>query len=461
MLAGETTPPPSPPPPPMPGVAIRALATASGCSCFDVATGLAAVLGAIAGPVAGPKSVVGDRIDPAFHLVAAADHCGAWQRLEELLFQPVAACQKKLRALSRLTSVARLDHLQFGRVGGHTDEIVELTKPCLLNEPGVPTLPDYDERHVAALRTPTFYLRAPDEATWAKAQSEIMDAEALVWTDGSIFHPQRAPRLARGSTVPAGELLAATRGCDRYIERDKQLGPGRLDPVKANLFVSTSRDLVTAALSSEDPDVRRLLQTCVFVLPSRDPSPINLKPEYMRAGYEAFYGAVNTVLGLRRNGGGLRLAFKAELSEQIEQSATGTRHWCSTLPPRLQPHFAQITSLPYRLAWACLATLYPGENDHWVAPFVRATVRHVLNKQKEFLEEQMLAAEVATAQRAREVMLRKLARGPCLWRELLRRYSIQRRELHQPVLDALMNEGAVRQRDDGCLELTGVSMIKA
>lgn len=233
-----------------------------------------------------------------------------------------------------------------------------------------------------------------------------------------------------------------------------------MDPLKAHLFISTSHEALAAALAAEDPDLQRLLQSCVFALPSRDPYPFTLKPDHLRAGYEAFTGAVNKVLGIRRNGSGHRVVFKAGLSEQIAQIAASTRNWCAGQPPRLQPYFAHAGSLPYRLAWAFLTALCPGESDGWVVPFVGATAVHVLRTRRKFLEAQMLAVEATRERQAREVMLQKLARGPCLWRELVRRYSIQRRELHQPVLDALMNEGAVRQRDDGCLELTGVSTIK-
>ena len=402
--------------------------------------------------------MIGDVVDPAVHLLAAANHSAAWQRLEELLFQPVAACQKKLRDLSRLTTTARLDHLQFGRLADHTDAIIELTKPEMYHDPGIASPPIYPERHVGAFRTPTFFLRAPDEVAWARAQSEILDACALVWDSGMVLGPVRDGGAFDGMAGLAKELIAAATGCDRFVERGKQAGPGTLDAIKVNLFVSTGRDVITDALVNGTPDVQRLLQNCVFTLPTSEPCPINLKPEFVRAGYEGYVSAVEKVLGTRRNGGGLRLAFKAELSEQIEQSAASTRNWCGVLPPKLQPFFARMGSLPHRLAWACLASLCPGESDRWVAPFVRATVRHVLTMQKEFLEEQMLAAEVAKEQRAREIMLHKLAAsGPCLVRELMRRYANQRRALHQPVLDALINEGQIRRREDGRLELATVA----
>ena len=212
----------------MPGVAISALAVATGVHRFDIALGLAAVLGAIAGPDAGPKSALGDLIDPAFHLVAAADHSASWHRLEDLLFEPVAACQRRLREISRLTSAARLDHHQFSRFADHTDEIIEFTKPQIYGDPGIPTPPVYPGQHVAAFRTPTFYLRAPDETTWAKAQPEILHSQALVRVDGSILAPARVNRSTTGSAPRTNELVAAATGCDRFVERGKQDGPGTI-----------------------------------------------------------------------------------------------------------------------------------------------------------------------------------------------------------------------------------------
>ena len=232
--------------------------------------------------------------------------------------------------------------------------------------------------------------------------------------------------------------------------------------VKANLFISASRDEIATALSSDDPGGRRLLQACIFALSPRDPYRFQLKPEYLRPGYTAYCAGVDKLLGLRRNGSSYSVDFKTDLSKRVEHSATMIRNWCVDLPPRLQPYFAHTSSLPHRVAWALLATLCPGEDDQWIAPFIQFFIDHVLTTQKDFLEAQMLAAEDAREQHARQVMLQKLASsGPCLLRVLLRRYSNQRRELHQPVLDSLVSEGLVRRREDGRLELAGPSTVKA
>ena len=52
-------------------------------------------------------------------------------------------------------------------------------------------------------------------------------------------------------------------------------------------------------------------------------------------------------------------------------------------------------------------------------------------------------------------MLRKLAQSePCRFRDLLRRYDIQRKSLHEPVLEHLIETNRVRRIQKGLLQLT-------
>jgi hypothetical protein len=89
-----------------------------------------------------------------------------------------------------------------------------------------------------------------------------------------------------------------------------------------------------------------------------------------------------------------------------------------------------------------------------VLPFTLAATRQLLERQKQFLEELVADADAAEHRRARAVMLQKLSAGPCMFRDLLRKYSVQRRDVHQPVLNELVSDGLIRLRGDGYLELS-------
>ena len=284
---------------------------------------------------------------------------------------------------------------------------------------------------------------------------ETMGASLFVTDDGSLFTDLLTKTAAKGPTpFPTRLVTAATTGSDQFIERDKQYGPGRIDTVTARLLVSAGREQIRDGLAADHPVLRHLLQNSVFVDPPREGPGVTLKGDGMRLGHEAYQQAVKAVLLARRNGAGYQITAKPEIAEALHKVSENIRIWCDRLPPKLQPFFAHSLRLPYALCWAFSATRALGETNQGLLPFItHATSRH-LRLQKEFLEKQMLAAEAAEQDRARQVMLQKLASiVPCPMRELMRRYPVQRRALHQPVLDALVSEGKVRLLGDGRLEL--------
>ena len=52
------------------------------------------------------------------------------------------------------------------------------------------------------------------------------------------------------------------------------------------------------------------------------------------------------------------------------------------------------------------------------------------------------------------VMLRKLEEKPRMLRDLMRSYAVQRREVHEPVLNGLIDDGLVRLTEAGLFELS-------
>lgn len=432
-----------------------ALAVASGVDCISVALGLAAVLGNIAGPDAGLTGIAGDLVHPGMNLVVAARDHAPWRRLEEMLLGPVDACQRTLRGISRAMIPEKLDRLESPRYAVRTTDIVEGSKAKVFPEEGRPQPYIHAESYLSALRTPTFFLRQPDERTWSKALPEAMGASLFLTDDGRLFTDLLAKLSTKGPTPFATRIVAAaTTGSDQFIERGRQDGPGRIDTLRAHLLITAGREQIRDALAADHSVLQSLLQNCVFVDPTREGPGKTLDKNGLRAGYEAYLHAVKAVVTARRNGAGYQIEAKPEILTYVDAVTDRIRTWCDDLPPRLRPYFSDSLSLPYRLCWAFSVTRTMGESNDWMLPFLWHVVQSKLWRQRRFLEKQMLAAEAAAQDRARQVMLQKLASiGPCVVRDLLRRYSNQRRILHQPVLDALVNEGKVRLRDDGRLEL--------
>lgn len=65
----------------------------------------------------------------------------------------------------------------------------------------------------------------------------------------------------------------------------------------------------------------------------------------------------------------------------------------------------------------------------------------------------MDASDKKDYERARIIMLRKLSEKPRMLRDLMRSYAIQRRDLHEPVLNSLVDDGLVCLRG-GLFELS-------
>ncbi len=436
-----------------PGFTIGALALASGTDFVDAAVGLATVLGGIAGPHGGIDGPAGDLIHPGLNLVVAGRDHAPWRRLEELLFAPVNACQKMMRDLSHAAGPDRLDHMEFSRVGDNTGDIAEKSKAGLFRQPGTSVGYVDSRRHLAVLRTPSFILNNPNGETFAKVMPEVMDAHAFVVYE-DLFAQLAAKPTAKDKHFLGLHLAAAVTGRDEFTERDKQIGPGRLDTIRANLLITTTREGISEAIAVDNRAIQTLLRHSMLLDPTTSGPAVTMDLQNVKWGYSAYYKTVKKVLDARRAGPGFQIGVKPEVSAALHAFTGELQGWCHHLPARLQPFFSNALSLPYRLHWAFIATLTPMETDEWVLPFTMAATRQILERQHQFLADIISDAETVEHRRTRVVMLWKLADKPLAMRDLLRRFRIQKLEVHEPVVSELVGEQLITRHPDGLLELT-------
>ena len=249
-------------------------------------------------------------------------------------------------------------------------------------------------------------------------------------------------------------LAAAIVGRDEFNARDKRGGPGSLDAFRAHLLVTTTRDEISEALTSANDAVQRIVRHSLLLEPSMTARAMPIVPQDIKWGYNAFYRAVKGVLDARRSGQGFQLVPKPEVLDGLHAFAGELQDWCREMPARLQPYFAKTLSLPHRLHWAFVATLAPREPDEWVLPFTLAATRQILERQRRLLDDILTDAETVEHRRARVTMLWKLADKPLSMRDLLRRYRVQKLEVHEPVASELIAENLVLRHPDGLLGLT-------
>ncbi len=436
---------------PTPGAAIRSLAYTAQIGDEEAALGVAAVLGGIAGPKAKLAGPAGESIRPGLNLLVAGADAPWWNRAQDLLLDPALAMQQACREMSSALDPERLDVLQYGRFEySNTDRIVEAVKgdSCLEQE--------YLRPHFSALRHPTFALHNPDPADFPKLVAEVLDNAALIiYPDGQLFAEVAHPRPAKKWASVAAQIAAMVSGTDHVYTPVGKQGPGRIATARGTLLMTCTRDQLCQALGSDDQALQQILQNSIML---DCPSPEGSKPlpvDYLREGYKMFYLGVQKVLETRRAGGGIGWDANAYANmELLHGFELEIQQWVAQLADRLKPFFRHALKLPYQLLWAfALVTGYRESHD-WVLPFAMHVTSETLKRQAALLTDLMEAAEKTDYEHARTVMLRKLNEKPRMFRDLLRSYSVQRRDIHEPVLQSLVDDGLVRLRNDGLLELS-------
>lgn len=349
--------------------------------------------------------------------------------------EPIEAEQRAMREFSAALSSTRLDKLAASRTrDDNTDTALSWNF-----SPGLPKSPA-DQRKNTAARQPTFLWRG-----WSpQTVGETLDQTPL------IFSPDGELVQTLGHTKNSlAELIATVSGVDYEVGPRSELGRTRL--LRAGLFASCREEHLAAVI--EDPRWQLLWPHCVILRPSTE-FRLQLMIPQLREGYAAYQTAVTQLIASRRTGGGREFEPGEQVHREIYAFTKELESFANDLPPWARPFFAHIFTLPYRLLWTCEVLLVPGESGAWCLPFTIEATRQVIRRQRDLLISWIDGAAQAEAQRAKITMLRKLADGPCLFRDLSRRYSNQKKTTHQPVLMELFNENLAHLRDDGRLEIT-------
>ena len=426
-----------------PGYTISALAAASGADYTETALGVAAILGGIAGPNAGLEGPLGELIHPGVNLVVAGSD-PSWSRLDELLVEPVSACQRALHGLCQDADSTRLDTRQKSMVHDQTHAAIKGSQEALAGSARVAFVSR--NRDIQALRQPYFQLRSPDRATLLRALPDALDSTLLVHYGDELFDHLVEKRPGK-EWMQLGELLASGV-TGRDIATPKQV-----QTMRGQLVITTTRCVLGKALAGGNPVIQNLLRHSVLLTPSTTSTPCNMSSNNLKVGYQRYYTAVKAVLQARRGGTGFRLALKPVVIQTFQELCRELQNWFQQLPAGVKPFFSEVLSLPFRLHWAFTATLHPLESDEWVLPFTLSTTWQALTRQRDLLQSMITDAEAEAQRQAGVTMLWKLADQPLTFRDLLRRYGLQRRDLHEPVLRELITQGFVCSHN-GLLEIS-------
>ena len=112
-----------------------------------------------------------------------------------------------------------------------------------------------------------------------------------------------------------------------------------------------------------------------------------------------------------------------------------------TVAPTHKPYGRGLANLPAALYFD-LRSLLPADETRDLVGLSCELAHRVMRGHLDLLEAWHHASDHAGLVERRDVMVRKLERlAPCPLRELVRTYPVQRRSLHEPVLESLVHDG--------------------
>jgi len=431
------------------GAVITGISMVSGASPEAVALACAAIIGGLAGPDAGLYGARGSLLArPGCNTLILGLNSAKWLAAEELLLDPVEASARVLRRLSQSVDSRRLDRAQSD-VTAQPQNTLQLTEMREKLE-GVVFNPEDEfikNRGIQLLRQPSFTLNSPSPETFTFAADEITDGTGLIlYPAGRLLSRFMDGKFDRTWVEHAGRLADALVGADHVFGKTGQIGTARVRSLSATLFATISGKQLRAAVGSGQASVQQLLEQCWLLDPFWD--ACHFKEAQLHAvetGCSSYWEVVQEVFAKRKEARGLSLKLTSENHQELLTGIQELQARLDTsIPAEYVPYIRHWRTLPAKILWALF--VLNGDYDDREAAVPTAlhlaewTVRNRVAVLRGVVEFERNRRDL----QAREAMLAKLADGPQTFRQLARRCSGgQRRELHEPVLRALIKAGAV------------------
>jgi len=435
------------------GIAVASLGAATGTSAELATLAAASLLGGIAGGDACVFGPADNPVSPRFNLLVVGREDPGWLRLQRLLLAPIESLQSSLREMSRAVKPDRLDAVdnkpnsrdRTAEIHAAVGHEFDNSQPFSLTQ---------DLRASTAIRLPSVLLKSPTPDVFNRGIAEILDQQVtLAFPAGRLFEELGRMIPSRQWLDLLGKIVNALEGHDDFFDRlHPNEGYGRLAALKATLMMTCSHGQAVQAMGASNPEIQRLMQQSLVVRPTfGKPHPISDR-EFLRGGYKLYTDAAADVLSSRRVGAGAQFKVNAADYELLMEY---TSYMQSVLPREGGlPKCDWVLDLPWKLAWALMSLegrRNPGDS---CIPYAIHVADRVLLEHAAFSREEGKKLKQQEEQSARHALLDKLARlGPCPLRKLVRTFRVQRKALYAPVLDGLISDGLVVQKEN-CYALT-------
>ena len=484
---------------------IKALSILSGVPEEEVAVQIAAVFTSIGGPHAGLMTLGDEFQSIGFNLLHLGGASGQQRRLTDLLFQPLRFLQEDLTEYSRLAPSKQLDGMAKAYVGGRRsdehlasdpgEEQMEVTtredvyflanlssQASSLSSPwrrvkdidmfmdkiGCKTLLPVDGIHRylpgypmlsqscvgrnegRCLYDPIVFLDNPGMEALRKPWKGVDRNSPLILDEaGRLWQEAVESKTAR--TTLAG-ILSARAFVDPSTSSKERYRSGRAQVVsivaeklgRQLLCASELESLLTATLLTRTTD-------------TRETRGDDLDSEQIAEGYKHYRLTLGGLTRLRRlDAAGLwwdRMNVQVAVEFHLRQREFVEK--LDAVDAAERPFTAKFANLPASLLWTLsqLTTEKEITSDQvsLAMSWADSAMRSHLMALREFKRN---AESERIERKAAEMLWKLLEVEPASFRDLMRKYPVQRRDVHEPVLNHLVESGKVLRLDDNRLRLT-------
>jgi len=436
-------------------------AIASACGLVPELTGLvmSTILGGIAKPDNGNVPAILRGTSPGMNLLlVGADQDPRLQWLLSMLLAPLAVRQDRLRDAASVCRRPRLDQhehgvKEHGNLDDPTTEILDRFKTGPFSDTTGLSMNYGRKRELDAVNHPSVFLSNPMPDTITPALDEAMNGQLLVVDgDGAVLSAITAPTRKRSDSAALLSALLNQQGSDGIMcNLDPRRGPGSLQTRRLNLLSLISRDSLLHLAGTGDKAVKSTLGRFLVVdLSALPPADHGCSSEDLTAALDRWNLILDSVLSVRiahQRGG---LSPDVKISDHLMHVMADHHANLHAVGKQSPLALGALWALPLQL-YTSLGNTSRGGNGGavQVLPGLDHLCEWAVKQHVSTLSRLRDQASERELTRRREAILRAIGRhGPCTSRILLRSFTVQRKELYEPLVAELVAEGHVIMVDD-------------
>lgn len=412
------------------------------------------------------KNIVGSiPIGPNL-LIVGADRTPRLRRLLSMLLQPLTMRQDILRESVASCRKERLGQLQSGpTIGGdfgdQTQQILDRIKEGPFSDDSLGLgMGWHMNRELVAVNRPSIFLSNPTPDTVLAGLEEAIDGQLLVTDDqGDLFQLLAAPSRANRTEIDRIKALLGQHGADDTFEKsDLRRGPGTLENRRLSMISLVSREQLISLIRQKNDGLSCLLRRFLIVdaeALQADPVPLPTSKN-LSAALNRWERAIASTYHSRLFGKSAGPVPPEDISDHLLHVMTDYQNVLDGMENECRFPLGHLWAIPLQLYSALAVVSRTGTNGQaLVLPMLDGLSQRIAKGHLSALTR--LQDEVAGNEvlHRREAILRAIRRhGPCSFRVVIRTFSVQRKDLYEPLIVELIEEGEVVETDDGLLALS-------